>query len=126
MMKTRDRFFELSRRAMLSAFVALPGLLSVSALAQTAMTDPLPSWNDTATKKAIVTFVERVTKRAADLFPAGLRARPRESARPAASGMEGQGAVCLAAQGRSQGRARRRRGRHFRDRHRHAFRHDDG
>jgi len=24
--------------------------------------DPLPSWNDTAPKKAIVTFVERVTK----------------------------------------------------------------
>jgi hypothetical protein len=24
--------------------------------------DPLPSWNDTATKKAITTFVEKVTK----------------------------------------------------------------
>jgi hypothetical protein len=61
-MKQRDKFFELSRRAVLSAFAALPGLLPVSALAQTAMTDPLPAWNDTATKKAIVTFVERVTK----------------------------------------------------------------
>jgi hypothetical protein len=27
-----------------------------------AQTDPLPSWNDTAPKKAIVTFVEKVTK----------------------------------------------------------------
>ena len=69
-MKQRDKFFELSRRAMLSAFVALSGLLPVSALAQTAMTDPLPSWNDTATKKAIVTFVERVTKQGSpDLVP---------------------------------------------------------
>jgi phosphoserine phosphatase len=38
-------------------FAAL--LAAVSAAAQT---DPLPSWNDTATKKAIVTFVEKVTK----------------------------------------------------------------
>ncbi len=69
-MKQRDKLFELSRRATLSAFVALSGLLSVSALAQTAMTDPLPSWNDTATKKAIVTFVERVTKQGSpDLVP---------------------------------------------------------
>ncbi|MGB6191469.1 MAG: haloacid dehalogenase-like hydrolase, partial [Terracidiphilus sp.] len=27
-----------------------------------AQTDPLPSWNDTAPKKAIVAFVEKVTK----------------------------------------------------------------
>src|ERR1700761_7483637 len=33
--------------------------LSVCARAQT---DPLPSWNDTAPKKAIITFVEKVTK----------------------------------------------------------------
>src|SRR3954468_6079385 len=74
MMKTRDRFFELSRRAMLSAFVALPGLLPVSASAQTAMTNPLPSWNDTATKKAIVTFVERVTQQGSpDFVPPAVR-----------------------------------------------------
>jgi phosphoglycolate phosphatase-like HAD superfamily hydrolase len=74
MMKTRDRFFELSRRAMLSAFVALPGLLPVSASAQTAMTNPLPSWNDTATKKAIVTFVERVTQQGSpDFVPPAAR-----------------------------------------------------
>jgi hypothetical protein len=62
MMKSRDTFFEVSRRAMLSAFAALPALpmlMPVSALAQTAVTDPLASWNDTATKKAIVTFVGR-------------------------------------------------------------------
>ncbi len=69
-MKQRDKLFGLSCRALLSAFVALSGLLSVSALAQTATTDPLPSWNDTATKKAIVTFVERVTKQGSpDLVP---------------------------------------------------------
>jgi len=70
MMKPRDKFFGLSRRAMLSAFAALPVLLPVSALAQAAMTDLLPAWNDTATKKAIVTFVERVTKQgSADFVP---------------------------------------------------------
>src|SRR6266581_1176965 len=30
--------------------------------------DPLPSWNDTAPKKAIVTFVERVTKEGSSDF----------------------------------------------------------
>src|SRR5271156_6097133 len=30
--------------------------------AQQAQKDPLPSWNDTAPKKAIIAFVERVTK----------------------------------------------------------------
>jgi hypothetical protein len=30
--------------------------------------DPLPSWNDTATKKAIVTFVEKVTKQGSTDF----------------------------------------------------------
>ena len=60
-MTSSGKVFEVSRRAML-AFAALPMLLPVSTLAQTAVTDPLPSWNDTATKKAIATFVERVTK----------------------------------------------------------------
>src|SRR5207237_3885143 len=45
-------------------------LLSMSALAQTATIDPLPSWNATVTKKSIVTFVERVTKPGSpDLVP---------------------------------------------------------
>jgi hypothetical protein len=62
--------FDMNRRAVLSAFAALITLPIVSALAQTPATDPLPSWNDTATKKAIVTFVERVTKQGSpDLVP---------------------------------------------------------
>jgi hypothetical protein len=60
-MKERDNLFEPSRRATLMAFAALASLMPGSALAQTATTDPLPAWNDTAAKKAIVTFVERVT-----------------------------------------------------------------
>ena len=35
-------------------------ILLISGIAQ-AESDPLPSWNDTAPKKAIVAFVERVT-----------------------------------------------------------------
>jgi phosphoglycolate phosphatase-like HAD superfamily hydrolase len=60
-MTSSHRFFAVSHRAILLTFVALL-FLSVSALAQTAAIDPLPSWNDTATKKAIVSFVERVTR----------------------------------------------------------------
>ena len=37
-------------------------LTFTTAIAQSA--DPLPSWNDTAPKKAIVAFVEKVTKKA--------------------------------------------------------------
>jgi hypothetical protein len=36
-------------------------LIAVSLTAPGLAQEPLPSWNDTATKKAIVTFVERVT-----------------------------------------------------------------
>src|SRR5882762_8845917 len=67
MMTSSDKVFEVSRRAMF-AFAALPMLLPVSLLAQTAVTDPLPSWNDTATKKAIATFVERATKQGSPDF----------------------------------------------------------
>jgi phosphoglycolate phosphatase-like HAD superfamily hydrolase len=71
-MKSSDRFFEVSRRAMLSAFAALPALpvlFPVSAMADVT-SDPLPSWNDAASKKAIITFVERVTKQSSpDLVP---------------------------------------------------------
>jgi hypothetical protein len=83
-MKASDRFSELNRRAMLSAFAALPALpllVSGAALAQTGtgdlpasqagqtpVTDPLPSWNDTASKKAIFSFVERVTKQGSPDF----------------------------------------------------------
>jgi hypothetical protein len=71
-MKSGDALFAVSRRAMLSAFAALPALpmlLHGSALAQTGtgdlpaspagqapVTDALPSWNDTASKKAIFLF----------------------------------------------------------------------
>jgi haloacid dehalogenase-like hydrolase len=83
-MKSSDRFFSVSRRAMLSAFAAapvLPMLLFGSALAQTGtgplpaspagqtpVTDTLPSWNDTAAKKAIFDFVARVTKQGSPDF----------------------------------------------------------
>jgi phosphoserine phosphatase len=60
----------MNRRALLSAFVAFTAFHVGSALAQTPGADPLPSWNDTATKKAVVTFVERVTKQdSPDLVP---------------------------------------------------------
>jgi phosphoglycolate phosphatase-like HAD superfamily hydrolase len=61
-MTSSDKVFATSRRAILSALATLPALFAAPALAQIAATDPLPSWNDTATKKAIVTFVERVIK----------------------------------------------------------------
>jgi phosphoglycolate phosphatase-like HAD superfamily hydrolase len=69
-MKSNDTFFEVSRRTMLSALTALPALpmlLPVSALAQSAQ-DALPAWNDTRPKKAIVAFVERVTKQGSPDF----------------------------------------------------------
>lgn len=70
LMASSDSFFS---RAMLSAFASLPALpvlLPVSALAQlpvsptgqTPGTEFLPSWNDTAAKKAIFNFVGRLTK----------------------------------------------------------------
>ena len=69
-MVSRDRFFDMNRREVLSALAAIITFPIVSALAQTPAADPLPSWNDTATKKAVVTFVERVTKQGSpDLVP---------------------------------------------------------
>jgi hypothetical protein len=83
-MKSSNTFVDVTRRAMLSAFAAVPALpllLPASALAQTAggdlpasgagqtpVTDPLPSWNDTAPKKAIFEFVARVTRQASSEF----------------------------------------------------------
>jgi hypothetical protein len=84
-MKTNDALFEVSRRVMLSAFAALPALplllptpalaqLPASTSGQTTATDSLPSWNDTAPKKAIFDFVERVTKQGSpDFVPEGDR-----------------------------------------------------
>ena len=45
--------------------IAAALLAAVTAAAQT---DPLPSWKDTATKKAIVTFVEKVTRQGSPDF----------------------------------------------------------
>jgi phosphoserine phosphatase len=50
----------LSRRVLLSTLAMLP-MLSASLRPAPAQTDPLPSWNDGATKNAITTFVSRVT-----------------------------------------------------------------
>jgi hypothetical protein len=73
-MRSRHTIFVLGRRVFLSVLAAFPILLALPALAQTTGTDPLPSWNDTATKKAIVTFVERVTRQGSpDLVPTAER-----------------------------------------------------
>jgi hypothetical protein len=78
-MESNDTVFDLSRRAMLSAFAAVPMLplmlpttalaqLPASPVGQIPVIDSLPSWNDTAPKKAIFDFVERVTKRGSPDF----------------------------------------------------------
>ncbi len=66
----------LSRRILLSALAAAPAVIgplrSTSASAQGA--DPLPSWNDGATKQSITTFVSRVTTQGGpDFVPADQR-----------------------------------------------------
>ena len=66
------RYF-IDRRALLSALALLPALFtslaSVSASAQTSTSgDPLPSWNDGASKKAILDFVRDTTDRASAKF----------------------------------------------------------
>jgi phosphoglycolate phosphatase-like HAD superfamily hydrolase len=69
-MKSSETSFEVSRRAMLSAVAALPALpfgFPTSALADLA-SNTLPSWNDTASKRAIITFVERVTEPGSSYF----------------------------------------------------------
>src|SRR5215467_12316020 len=48
-----------SQHALLSTILIATIVCAVPAVAQT---DPLPSWNDTAAKKAIVDFVGRITK----------------------------------------------------------------
>ena len=136
MMESNGRFFEVSRRAMLAAFAALPASSLIdpgAALAQPTVGDSLPSWNDVASKKAIVTFVERVTKQGSPEFvPVAERIATFDNdgtlwaeqpmyfqllfalhrvkfARPAAPGMGHDRALCLAAEGRCERRARRRR-----------------
>jgi hypothetical protein len=69
-----------TRRAMLSAFVALPAASAVFDSTQATVADnpsqgdPLPSWNDVASKNAIVAFVDRVTRQGSpDFVPEGDR-----------------------------------------------------
>jgi len=65
----------LSRRILLSALAVAPAVIgplrSTSASAQGA--DPLPSWNDGATKQSITSFVARVTTQGPDFVPADQR-----------------------------------------------------
>jgi haloacid dehalogenase-like hydrolase len=71
-MNSNASFSAISRRALLSAlsvFPALSAFLPLPATAQTAAAgDPLPSWNDTESKKAIMAFVDRVTKQGSPDF----------------------------------------------------------
>src|SRR5215213_1663690 len=84
-MKSKSPVYGVSRRAMVSALGILSALVTlrpVSASAQAGSLpsappssgdlpprgDVLPSWNDTATKKAIVAFVDRVTKQGSPDF----------------------------------------------------------
>ena len=63
--------FRLCCRDSLLLALALGGLTSRTGFAAA---DPLSCWNDTAPKKAIVTFVERVTKEGSpDFVPAAER-----------------------------------------------------
>jgi len=63
-MKPIIRFPTIDRRVLLSSLAMLPvlsvALRPTSALAQ-AQRDPLPSWNEGATKSSILDFVARVT-----------------------------------------------------------------
>ena len=63
-MKPIVRFPAIDRRILLSSLAMLPvlsvSLRSTSAVAQ-AQRDPLPSWNEGATKSSILEFVARVT-----------------------------------------------------------------
>jgi hypothetical protein len=64
MFATND-FLRLARNAVLGLALVLPCLAAAHA-----QTDPLPSWNDTAPKAAIVAFVDKVTKEgSADFVP---------------------------------------------------------
>ncbi len=64
-MSANSPFSGVSRRALpaLAAFPILSMLLSIPATARRATNNPLPSWNDTASKKAVLEFVDKVTRR---------------------------------------------------------------
>jgi hypothetical protein len=72
-MESAHGSFGISRRVLLATAAVLPILLGptppISGQAQ-AQTDPLPSWNDGASKRAIVEFVARITRQGgADFVP---------------------------------------------------------
>jgi hypothetical protein len=48
--------------------------VALASLTNTQAQDPLPSWNDTAPKKAIVAFVDKVTKEGSPHFRLACRA----------------------------------------------------
>ena len=78
-MKSKTSSSGISRRALVSTMAALPvlsgTLFSASAAAQTATAgDPLPSWNDGASKQSIVNFVTAVTRDGFTGFRAGAAA----------------------------------------------------
>ena len=68
------QFPRVDRRVLLSALAMLPllsaSLRSTSAVAQ-AQRDPLPSWNDGATKSSILDFIARVTTQGGPLLRTG-------------------------------------------------------
>jgi hypothetical protein len=63
---------DLNRRVLLSTFAAPPILsapiVPISAQAQTATGDPLPSWNDGPAKQAIIAFTKETTDPANSKF----------------------------------------------------------
>jgi hypothetical protein len=63
---------DLNRRVLLSTLAALPILsapiVPISAQAQTATGDPLPSWNDGPAKQAIIAFTKETTDPASSKF----------------------------------------------------------
>ena len=72
-MSPNPSFFGVSRRVLLSALAAIPAfsgpILPMSARARTgASGGPLPSWNDGATKQAILNFVTAITRKGSPDF----------------------------------------------------------
>ena len=70
-MSANSPFPGVSRRALLPALAAFPFLamlLPMPAAARRAAGDPLRSWNNTESKKAILAFVDRVTRRGSPDF----------------------------------------------------------
>jgi hypothetical protein len=59
----------LSRRVLLSTLATLPVLVGPLRQARAQASDPLPSWNDGASKRSIIEFVARVTRQGSDFVP---------------------------------------------------------